>query len=104
MAAAHELALIVREALTNVLKYSKRSLAVFLYFHFNEEMTVEIHDAGPGFRIEEIKEGAGLRSMQARAQRLKGRLEVVSEERRGTTIRVIVPRGEAVIGEDPASR
>jgi signal transduction histidine kinase len=92
-AKAHELAMIIREALTNIQKHAGRKAAVLLFFYFSpEKLEVEIVDTGAGFAQEDVKEGAGLPGMRERAHRMHGRLEVMSIPGCGTTIRVVIPR------------
>lgn len=90
---AHEIAMILREALTNVRKHGRGTVGVLVFLHFAEEaLTLEIVDTGPGFDPERSEEGAGLGNMRERARRLRGQLEVRAEEQGGTTIRLAVPR------------
>jgi signal transduction histidine kinase len=66
---------------------------VLVFLHFAaDSLTLEVVDTGQGFDPELVAEGAGLQSMRERAQRLRGHLDVCTEER-GTTVRLIVPRG-----------
>lgn len=89
---AHEVALILREALCNIQKHGRGTVGVLVFIHFTlRNLTLEVVDTGQGFDPEQAGGGAGLRSMRERAQRLRGQLEVCAEEQ-GTTVRLIVPR------------
>lgn len=89
---AHEVAMILREALCNIQKHGRGTVGVLVLLHFTaQSLALEIVDTGQGFDQEATAEGVGLQSMRERAQRLRGRLEVSTEER-GTTVRLVVPR------------
>ncbi len=89
---AHEVAMILREGLTNIHKHGRGTVGVLVFLHFAEQdLTLEIVDTGKGFDEERAGEGAGLQNMRERARRLGGQLEVSADER-GTTLRLVVPR------------
>jgi signal transduction histidine kinase len=89
---AHEVAMILREALCNIQKHGRGTVGVLVFLHFAaQSLVLEVVDTGQGFDLEAAAEGAGLQSMRERAQRLRGQLEVFTEER-GTTVRLTLPR------------
>jgi|YelNatPaOPRAMG01_1025707.scaffolds.fasta_scaffold22579_2 nitrate/nitrite-specific signal transduction histidine kinase len=98
---------ICQEALTNVRKHA-RATEVNVRLVFDEDMLeLVISDDGKGFEAralsdEEVrKKGTfGLISMRERARSIKGNFEVLSEEGKGTMVRVTVPLREADRGTD----
>jgi signal transduction histidine kinase len=90
---SHDLALIVREALTNVQKHATRRPAALVFVGYApEQIDLEIVDTGGGFAPDREGEGTGLRGMRERVERLRGTLDVRSEPGSGTAVRVVVPR------------
>jgi signal transduction histidine kinase len=71
---------ILQEALTNVFKHSRAS-QVEIELHSDElELALAVRDNGIGFDPAALQQhaGTGMRSMQARAQRLGGTLRIRS--------------------------
>lgn len=88
---------IVQEALNNVHRHSEASEASVTVECQREEIRVTISDNGKGFKLpRQLSEFAsqgklGLTGMAERVQLVGGKLEVSSQEARGTTIVVKVP-------------
>jgi len=80
---------VVSEALTNVSKYAQASYAQVSVERVNGRVTVEVRDDGVGGA--DPARGSGLRGLADRVSALDGRLEVDSEQGRGTTVRAVVP-------------
>ena len=80
---------VVAEALTNVAKYAKASHATVEVARENGRVLVEVADDGVGGADPEG--GTGLRGLADRLAVLEGRLEIQSEQGRGTTIRARIP-------------
>jgi signal transduction histidine kinase len=81
---------IVQEALNNSLKYAgATSVTVSLQVEGNR-LSTQVSDDGVGFDVAEARRrgGMGLTSMQERADRLQGRLEVLSAPGSGATVRI----------------
>jgi two-component system sensor histidine kinase UhpB len=90
---AHGVAMILRESLANIQKHGRGTVGVLVFLHFTDRsLTLEVVDTGQGFNVEQIRNGAGLVSMQERAKRMRGELEVWTQEQKGTTIRLTIPR------------
>ena len=88
-----ELYRIALEALNNVVKHA-RAQRVTVHVWFDEQRVgVEISDDGIGCDPTSAREsgGLGLTSMEERAQRINGKLEINSVPGKGTTLRVEVP-------------
>ena len=88
---------VVQEALSNVQRHSRASRASVKVQCQDDEITVTISDNGKGFKPpRQLSEFAaqgklGLTGMVERVQLINGKLEVSSQEGKGTTIRVTVP-------------
>jgi signal transduction histidine kinase len=80
---------VVAEALTNVAKYARASSATVAITRAGDGVTVEIADDGVGGA--DVGAGSGLRGLADRVAALDGRLEVVSPEGGGTTLRAEIP-------------
>jgi signal transduction histidine kinase len=84
---------IALEGLNNVVKHAKaQHVTVHLQFD-DQHVCLEISDDGIGYDPAKAREsgGMGLRGMQERAQRINGRLEILSAPGRGTALKVEVP-------------
>jgi signal transduction histidine kinase len=82
---------VVAEALTNVAKYAKASHATVEVARENGRLVVEVADDGVGGANPE--NGTGLRGLADRLAVLEGRLEIDSQEGRGTRVRAQIPCG-----------
>jgi signal transduction histidine kinase len=86
-----ELLRIVQEALTNTLKHAHASkFEVKLVFE-GHSLQLEIRDDGIGFDPTRQYEGFGLMGMSERANRIGGKLTVLSLPGKGAEIRVALP-------------
>ena len=86
-----ELLRVLQEALTNARRHSgARNVLVSLGVE-GSELVAEVEDDGRGFGAETTA-GVGLRSMRERVTALGGELEVESEPRKGTRVRLRDPR------------
>jgi signal transduction histidine kinase/ligand-binding sensor domain-containing protein len=88
--ARHELALGVREALTNVIRHAQATQVVLSLAIDKESLTVKVKDNGRGIQPSG-RNGDGLRNMQDRLQSIGGTVEFSSEPGLGTTITFRVP-------------
>ena len=88
--AGTELLRVLQEALTNVRRHSgARNVRVSLRVQ-GSGLVAEVADDGRGFGAGTVP-GVGLRSMRERAAALGGELEVESEPKKGTRVRIRVP-------------
>jgi ligand-binding sensor domain-containing protein/two-component sensor histidine kinase len=83
--------LIFKEALNNLTKYSRCTRATIMIKHNNQSIITIVSDNGNGFDPKSIHSGNGLRNMQERAKALKAKLEIETEQGKGTRITFIVP-------------
>jgi signal transduction histidine kinase len=80
---------VVAEALTNVARYADATHARIDVTRDDGHVTVAIADDGVGGA--DPAKGSGLRGLADRVAALDGRLEVDSEDGRGTTVRAVIP-------------
>jgi signal transduction histidine kinase len=83
-------ALVVREALSNVRRHSGSSICRVKMGFAAHPFLIEVSDEGQGFTAARGG-GYGLMGMRERAAGIGGRLEVVSTEGRGTTVFLFGP-------------
>jgi ligand-binding sensor domain-containing protein/signal transduction histidine kinase len=90
---AHELLMILREALSNALAHGHPAMIDIRVFYANDHLKIEVADNGSGFDVEEAfarKKHFGLIGMNERAKLLDGRIEIRSIPGRGTKICIVV--------------
>jgi len=88
-----EVFLIFKESINNVARHSRCAHAeVFLDLQ-GPQLRMKVCDDGQGFRLGQSGDGQGhgLASMEQRARRLGGHLEITSEPGRGTTVTLAIP-------------
>ena len=88
-----ELYRIAQEALNNSLKHSNASSVAIYLRTKGDPVALTVRDNGRGFSADEIadKGGLGLVSIQERAQRLGGNVDIASAPGQGVTITVTIP-------------
>ena len=87
---------VVQEALTNCARHANAKQVVVSIRHKKGYVVVIVHDDGVGFNARTtVRGGLGLLGMQERVKALDGVLDISSEPRGGTTIRVQIPIGAA---------
>ncbi len=82
------LVLIVKEALNNVIKYSKATEVLLIFKKFEHEYILEIKDNGIGFEPDFAK-GNGLQNMKKRTEEIGGTFEIFSKD--GTKVKICIP-------------
>lgn len=88
----YQLALGVREALTNAVRHAAASEIVLGLSVEADRLTVRVADNGRGFRVAESRaSGQGLENLHARLEKIGGRCECRSAPGAGTTIELRVP-------------
>jgi signal transduction histidine kinase len=90
-AARRELFLMVKEALTNVVRHAQATLVELGLAVNGTELRLEICDHGRGFDPATVQGGMGLASLRERARTLGGKLVIESVPGTGTTIHFTVP-------------
>ena len=95
--AQHHMELIVQEALSNAIQHGSPSRISIKLAYKPDSLLVQVVDDGTGIRIhsnisEQPGRGFGLKNMRHRSKCLGARLEVTSEDGRGTRVSLYVPR------------
>lgn len=80
--------LIYKESLNNTAKYSNASEVEVLLTQSEDVFTMHIADNGSGFNKDQIKEGNGLRNMEARAKAINAHFSLESISGKGTRVSV----------------
>jgi len=96
----HQLALSVREALTNVVRHAQASEVVLSLAIVDHQLVVQVKDNGRGFRPQN-NSGHGLENMKERLTRIGGTFECVSDERTGTVVSFRLPLPESFQNVSP---
>lgn len=95
---------IVQEALANVSKHARASEVTLLVSSQASNLIVSVRDNGVGFDSNEVlsapKGGMGLLNIKERVDILGGKLEIVSQPRKGTTLNINIPSSEVKHEED----
>jgi len=88
--------LIFKEAANNVVRHSGCTSAAITLSLEDGTLVLEVRDDGRGIGEPHDSEGQGIPGMQHRAEALGGRVEIISQQGQGTTVRFWVPtRGRA---------
>jgi len=80
------LLLMFKEAINNAIKYSGCKKLKLEAFFRNDVIEIILKDDGAGFKLNEVKFGNGIRNMENRAKKIKGKLSWKSEIGVGTTV------------------
>jgi signal transduction histidine kinase len=91
MTAKRNILLIIREAMNNIAKYSKASVADLQVQVKDKNLEIAISDNGTGFDTEHRKNGNGIENMKKRTEELKGLFTFQSIRNRGTFINILIP-------------
>jgi signal transduction histidine kinase len=94
-ATEHHLLRICQEALNNAFKHAEAKTIQITLSYSEKLVQLSVSDDGCGFAPDLVLTGNGkhfgLRNLRTRARKIKGRLEVISQPSKGTTIEVSVP-------------
>ncbi|MFD2144110.1 tetratricopeptide repeat-containing sensor histidine kinase [Mucilaginibacter antarcticus] len=87
---------IVQESVNNVIKHSQASKLDIILTRDEKQIAATIKDNGRGFNTADRKyfDGIGIKNIITRAAYLKGRVDIFSEETKGTLIAIFIPLGE----------
>jgi signal transduction histidine kinase len=89
---AHDVGQVAREALANAVRHSGAQTLSVVLVREGDTAVLEVEDDGVGFRREAAKGvGQGLDNLEARAEALKGALDVETAPQKGTTVRLRIP-------------
>jgi ligand-binding sensor domain-containing protein/signal transduction histidine kinase len=92
--AAHELMMVAREAVFNAILHGHAQKIVAELSYSGESLSLTIKDDGQGFDASKAfsDEHFGLRGMKERIHQFKGKFEIESTPRQGTSVRIVIPR------------
>jgi signal transduction histidine kinase len=82
---------VLQEALNNVARHSKSTLADVRLHYQTETVVLEVEDHGVGFSPVKQNRGMGLISMRERAELVNGRIEFLQRNGGGALVRLTVP-------------
>lgn len=87
---------IAQEALSNVAKHAAASRVGLTLSYMDDQIALDVRDDGAGFEPVRARDGGGygLTSMQQRANRLAGSVEIESEPGAGTAISATIPASD----------
>jgi len=88
-----ELFLIFKEAVNNTVRHSECTEAEIEFAVDRNVVRLNFTDNGRGFDVLSKSNGHGLASMRARAEGLGGKLEIGSDQGRGTMLAFVIPLG-----------
>jgi len=83
--------LIVKEAVNNIVKYSRASHVSIRIYKKDDTLRIEIVDNGIGFYEDAKLTGNGLRNMKKRTEELGGVFQIASFPQKGTKISATIP-------------
>jgi signal transduction histidine kinase len=88
---------LVQEALTNCARHAKAKNVWVTVRPEGDNVVVMVRDDGIGFNARNgVRTGCGLLGIRERVEALDGKVQILSEPRKGTTIRVQLPAGVMV--------
>jgi len=98
----HNLLRIIEEALTNALRHASPTMVWVEVAFGHSDIRIRIQDDGKGFDVARQRDqgGFGLISMGQRAERMGGKLTVLSRPGRGAEVSAIIPTSPGVGEED----
>lgn len=83
---------VIQECLTNILKHAQATEITVNFSKLRSNLYLfQISDNGQGFNVNEVHAGLGLSSIQERLKMLGGKLQISTEEGKGTTLMMEVP-------------
>ncbi|HCD07194.1 MAG TPA: sensor histidine kinase [Lactobacillus sp.] len=86
----HVLAAVIKEATTNVIRYSQANLMKFDFKEDSQNYLLEIQDDGIGLKSTKDHVSFGMVGMSTRLQDIDGKITVISN--RGVTLKILIPK------------
>jgi signal transduction histidine kinase len=83
---------IMQEAINNAIKHADSKTISIHFQEKKEQYVLAIIDDGKGFDIHENDDANGLENMQLRAQEIYGKLQISSQENKGTTVQLSIDK------------
>ena len=81
---------IAQESLHNIIKYAGCRMVEISIRQKDGYTFMEISDDGVGFKVKKKHRGIGLKNMESRTKQIGGRLEIQSEQGKGTRIQISI--------------
>ena len=89
----HNIYLIIKEALNNILKHSQATKVDIKISNKNGNIFIAITDNGTGFNFEnKIKSGNGISNMITRGKEVNAKVQITTKEKIGTEIKIIIKK------------
>jgi signal transduction histidine kinase len=85
--------LMFKEAVNNIVRHSECVRATIDLAVEGHWLLLSVSDDGKGFEVTKTGDGQGLSSMRRRAEGFHGKLDIISSQGSGTTVRLKVPIG-----------
>ena len=83
---------VIQECLTNILKHAQATEININFSRLTSNLYLfQVSDNGQGFNVNKVHAGLGLSSIQERLKMLGGKLQIITEEGKGTTLMMEVP-------------
>ena len=82
----------IQEAVNNAIKYAEASEITISVKSIDKRIAISIADNGIGFITSEVKKGNGLLNIEKRIEDIGGIFNLVSEDKKGTTISLFINR------------
>ncbi len=82
---------LVQELLSNIRKHAQAKHVLLQTFTHSDKMTLIIEDDGKGFKIDDIEDGLGVKSVKSRVDFLHGTTHYDSQPTKGTSVNIEIP-------------
>ncbi|MBP6624393.1 MAG: tetratricopeptide repeat protein, partial [Chitinophagaceae bacterium] len=86
--------LMIKESMNNMMKYAEATMFSVSFSVLSDQVQILILDNGKGFVTANKTNklgGEGLKNMQARADKMKGSIDIHSDQQNGTKISILIP-------------
>ena len=83
---------IIQELLNNIFKHAKATEAVVQLIREADRISIAVEDNGKGFDVKTLdkSKSSGWANIKSRVNYLKGKLDIVSEDNKGTSVNIEV--------------
>ncbi|MBL4592232.1 MAG: PAS domain S-box protein [Flavobacteriales bacterium] len=85
---------VIQEATNNIVKHAKATKVKIDLTIKRNSLFIIIKDNGVGFTLKDVGETFGIDSMKSRVKSMNGKIDVVSELKKGTSIKIKIPLKE----------
>lgn len=89
----HQIFMIIQEAMANVVKHASAQNCFLSLYETDSQIHIELKDDGKGFDVNIPQTSSyGLITMQERSKKLGGSTEIISKPKRGTVVKIAIPK------------